>query len=281
MDAYQLKEFGTGHVYVDNGDFEARILKHSRLLLKNFYVPMGPVCHNLEEFDSFLDYMDSQKLTKVKVDVPLVFDEKVSKEIAQKFIKRGYKTGEFLQDEETLVVNKDTLTITKHIRKNVKKGLQVYDVFVKDSLTEEEIQGIYNVYCISAQRIGFEAKPIETVRAIARNTISVIGRHKETNSIDGFILGFRKKMFKDFYGGEVIDVLHFIFSGVTDAAKKAELGYVLNHDIFLKSFEEFGIDYVDFHGASRSKGRTYTSFKQGFGGEFIVYPGSFEKLNIL
>ena len=75
-------------------------------------------------------------------------------------------------------------------------------------------------------------------------------------------------------------VLQIIFAGTTSEGILHQAGYAAYNDLLNSCFLDHEIDIFDFHGASRSKNRDYTTFKAKFGGSFFPLPGSFELLNL-
>lgn len=274
---YQIKEFG-GNFY--NGqDYSYRTQETNRFkILKNIYIPFGPVCKNFKGLEKFLQKIGKHRFAKIKIDLPLILDEKIKEYVIQELINHGYNEGSYIQDDETILINKENLTLVKHIQNNTKRALKAYRVEIKSNITDDEMSQIYNIYLELAKKIGFSPKSIKAFKALSRHSLFALGYSIESNKIGGFILGYKANLFKE---DKKKKVLQIIFTAVDENARKEKLGYAIHQKLFEEAFENFDIDYIDFHGASRSKGRNYTEFKEYFGGEFLSHGGSFEKLNLI
>jgi lipid II:glycine glycyltransferase (peptidoglycan interpeptide bridge formation enzyme) len=70
-------------------------------------------------------------------------------------------------------------------------------------------------------------------------------------------------------------ILMVMFTAQTDEGRDNRIGHAMHYDLFEKAFNS--VDVIDFHGASRTKNRPYTSFKQEFSSNFQELPGSFTR----
>jgi hypothetical protein len=272
LDPTQYKEFGLD--FFESTNFTVRYQVFNRIFWKNIYIPFGPIVNNLEGFDNFLQYLRRFKISKIKIDLPIMLDQDLIKDIIELLKNYGYHKAEYVQDEETLVVSPHNFSLSSRNMRYVRQGLKSYKIEIKTELNDLELTGIYKVYVHSANQIGFTPKPIEAFKRICENTITSIAYDISTNSIEGFLMGY--------CNANLIDglVLQLIFTGLSAAARNNKVGFALHYELFQRSFDQFNIKMIDFHGASRNKNRSYTAFKENFGGEFVALPGSFEKINI-
>lgn len=272
FDPVQYKEFGLGFYQGDG--FNVRFQTHKKFFLRSMYIPYGPVCESLEGLDSFLQWISTQRFTKIKVDLPIIFDKELEKDIVNAFTVSGFKKSDYIQDEETLVVSPKTFHLNKRNMRYVRKGMDFFEVVILEQLNTEELQSVYQLYVDSAHRIGFEPKTIDAMQRVAEGSITAVALHKETKEMCAFLMGFVTD-FKTSLGRN--QIMQLIFTGMNEPGQEAKIGFALHNQLFNYAFSEKQIAFIDFHGASRTKARSYVGFKQMFGGEFVALPGSYQK----
>jgi hypothetical protein len=273
---FQIQEMGGKYYQGKEYSFRAQITKRYGIF-KNIYIPYGPICKSMMGFEEFLKAINKQRLSKIQIDLPLILDPKIKEDVIRKLKQNGFSQTNYIQDEETILISKEDIPLCKHIQTNSRRALKNYKVVIKSSINDNELNQIYNLYVGLSKNIGFEPKSIEAFKAMSGESIFALGLNS-IGEICGFILGYKSNLTK---GTETCKVLQIIFTAVDDESRKQRLGYALHKILFEEAFENFGINYIDFHGASRSKGRKYTEFKEYFGGKFVSHAGSFEKLNLL
>jgi hypothetical protein len=160
----------------------------------------------------------------------------------------------------------------------VRQGERNFNIVIKKDLLGEELNSVYKLYQQNAERIGFSAKDIEAVKCIEKNSITCLALNKDTGEVSGFLMAYLSNMRAEEEGN--IKVSQLIFTGLNEDGQKSKLGFALHFNLFTRLFEEEKVTFIDFHGASRAKSRSYVGFKTMFGGEFISLPGSFEKFYI-
>lgn len=263
FDPIQFKEFG--YCFFDGGDFYFRYQLSKKIFWKNIYIPFGPNCKTKKSFDDFLGYADSFKFTKITIDLPMIYNEQTAKEVVQKLESSGFKKIPYIhQDEETIIISRDEFKPDSKRMNKIRYGYKFADIVVKKELTAEEINEVYKIYLLSSERIGFVPKNKDIFTKLSENCLVSLAYNKENNKIEGYVFGyvFEKNLL-------------IMFTGLTDYGRNHRLGHVLHYDLFSDAFKKYNIDMIDFHGASRTKNRSYTDFKQEWGGKFYSLPGSF------
>jgi hypothetical protein len=280
FDVVQFKEYG-GEIF-ENSYFY-RFIESKKLFFKSRYLPYGPVCKTKEDFDKFISDISNFKTTKIKIDLPLILDQKIREYIVSKLKDLKFKPSNYLQDDETFFVLPETFHLKSKYMRYVRKALEDYEIEVKDNITSEELNSIYAIYLVSAQRIGFKPKSIEVFKKLSENAVFSLALHKETKQVEGYVLGYKSNFYSNGFlnSNTTSKVLQIIFTGTTLEGRNSQLGYPMHYEMFKKAFEEYKFDYIDFHGASRSQGKSYTEFKESFGGEYVKLPGSFGRLFLI
>ncbi len=284
FDPVQLEQFGKKYFEGDSFFYRYQYKRRFAGLLKNIYIPFGPILDKKEDLIKFLGGIKKRTLTKVVVDLPGIYDEEEKAFLQREFLNNGFKERKYIQDKETILVTRDAYEPKSRAAQYCRKGNRQFRVEVKETLNKKEIFQIYNIYKGLADRIGFEPKKISALRVVVDNGLTSLAFNKDTGKIEGFLSGYLmntelhlKKFDLDKSEGKV---LKLIFTGLTDFGYKKHVGYILHSALFESAYDR-GVDVVDFHGADRSKGRKYVHFKKKWGGDFFQYPGSFEKFVLL
>lgn len=281
FDPVQFPEFGAS--YYEGDAFSVRYQSSKRLFFKNIYIPLGPNCDSEEGFDNFIDYIKSLKFTKIKIDLPLIYNSKRSDEVTKKMEKAGFKKAPYIQDEETILVLADDMNKLPHSEMNqVRYGLNRADIVIKDSVSGEEINDMYEIYLIATKRLEIEPKAKSVFEKLSKNGLVSLAYDKQTNKMEGFLLGYLIETdLSDINGDTKGKLLDLMFTGLTDKGRELKLGRAIYYELFRVAFDKYGVSVADFHGASRSKGRSYMGFKESFSKRFISLPGSFVYLKLL
>ena len=302
-DPIQLKEYGYEYYQdsdsedCDRGEhkkvdadkiicFSYRYQKSKALagLINRIYIPLGPIAPTKESFIRFANHLDSLKKTKVIIDLPVIYDQAIRSEVRETLVKKEFKERKYIQDDETLVLNRDNYKVRSHHMNKVRFGERFFDVEVKKELSEEELKRIYEIYLVSSRRINFIPKGIEVFKVLMKNSLSSVAISKETKQIEGFVFC----CYQDFFAGgltnltkkDVSNILLVMFTASSDYGREKKVGYVMHKVLFDMAFEDEKTDLIDFHGASRSQGKIYVDFKESFGGEFLPLGGSFERVRL-
>lgn len=280
FDPVQFKEFG--HYFFDGGDFYYRYQFSKKFFWKNIYIPFGPNCKTEKSFEDFLEHIKSFRFTKITIDLPFIYNERAAKETAQKLENNGFQKIPYVyQDGETIIILKDEFKPDSKRMNKIRHGYQFADIVVKNELAAEEIGDIYEIYLSSSKRIGFAPKDKDVFEKLSENCLVSLGFNKENKKIEGYVLGYvvdgDQTIIKNARG----KILLVMFAGLSDYGRNCRLGHALHYNLFDAAFQNYKINIIDFHGASRSKNRNYTAFKQDFGGQFYSLPGSFTKTFLL
>ncbi|MCX6721470.1 MAG: hypothetical protein NT026_02625 [Candidatus Staskawiczbacteria bacterium] len=269
FDPVQFKEYGGS--FFQGADFYYRYQQTKKLFFRNIYIPFGPVCQTKKGFESFLKHLQSLRLAKIKIDLPMIYDKEIIEETTEGLHKRGFKKVPYLlQDEETLLVFKNDLKLDNKKRNIINHGYKFVDIVVKDKLSQKEIDNIYQIYLGSGKRIGFSPKSKDLFLKFAENCLVSLAFEKETHTLEGYVFGYLINNGK---------ILLNMFTGTNDAGREHKIGHAMHYELFKTSFEKYGVDFVDLRGASRTKNRAYIHFKRDFSHNFYSLPGSFTKFN--
>ncbi len=277
FDPTQFKELG--YSFYEGQDFYYRYQKTQKLFFKTIYIPLGPNCSSAKGFNNFLAHIKSQRFTKVKIDLPAIYDKKTKKEIISKIKTAGFQPSNYLQDEETILVTKDDLNHLPHSEMTqIRYGLKRADIVVKDNLSLTELDQIYKIYLIATERLGIKAKNKSVFKRMSDNCLVAIAYDKQTGQPEGFLFNYLVKTdLTDLTGSKNKNLLLLMYTGLTDQGRKLKLGRAIYYELFRIAFEKYQVNIADFHGASRSKGRSYMSFKLSFSKRFLKLPGSFSR----
>lgn len=265
FDPIQFKEFG--FKFYKGTDFYYRYQTSKKLFKKHTYIPFGPNCENKQGFLNFLEHINS--LEKITIDLPMIYSEETREEAINLLKEKGFKQiPYFHQDEETIIINKHDFKINTKLRNKINHGHNVSKIIVKEKLNEEELNELYNVYLISSKRINFVPKSIDIFKKMSES--SLVSLCYKDNELIGFVFGY-------IYNLNSKRILMIMFTAQSNEGRNSRIGHAMHYDLFEKAFNEYNIDLIDFHGASRTKNRPYTSFKQEFSSNFVALPGSFTR----
>jgi len=276
FDPTQFKEFG--YEFFSQGDFYYRYQLSKKFFLKNIYIPYGPNCKTKASFENFLEHINSFRFTTITIDLPMVYDNHAVKDITQQLVNHGFTKVPYLhQDEETIIILKNNFKSNSKRMNKVRHGYKFTNIVVKNELNSEEIDQIYEIYLLSATRIGFSPKSKDVFRKLSESCLVSIAYNKLNNKPEGYVFGYIMETNQTITTDSKVKVLLIMFTSLTDDARKHRLGYALHYDLFNTAFKIYHIDMIDFHGASRKKSRSYVAFKQDWGGKFYSLPGCFKK----
>jgi hypothetical protein len=230
------------------------------------------------------------RFTKVKIDLPIIFDEDLKKEVVEALADAGFKKTQYIvQDEETILLYPNSYALEKKDRYYVRYCQKFADIEIKTGLNEDELKEIYGIYVESAAKHKYKPKAIEVFRKLNEKTVTALARNKESKKLEGFLFGYvyeafcaRPPVVGTPTGGSrsTKNVLGIMYAGMTDYGRDISIGYGLYWNLIEAAFNVHEVDIIDMIGASRTKNRDYTSFKMKFSKEFTALPGSFEKLMI-
>jgi len=261
FDPIQFKEFG--FEFYEGNDFYFRYQSSKKLLRKSIYIPFGPNCKTKQGFLNFLEYIKDKG--KITIDLPMIYCKENKEEVINILKSRGYKNIPYIhQDEETIVIYKDDFKISSKLRNKINHGNNVSNIVIKETLNEEELKELYNIYLISSERIGFAPKNIDIFKKMSES--SLVSLCYKDNRMIGFVFGY-------IFESCSKKILMVMFTAQTEEGRNNRIGHAMHYNLFEKAFEI--VDLIDFHGASRTKNRPYVSFKEEFSSNFEVLPGSF------
>lgn len=267
-------------------DFTYRYQKGRRFLWETRYIPRGPICKSRQGFINFCKHTDKLHFTKIIVDLPYIPDATQTKFLKQQIQEHGFKKRTCIQDSETIIVNVNNMKLNDRARRYVKKGKTFADIIVEQKTDHTTLEATYRLYQNLAKRINFQAKSFAAFEIINENGLIAVAKKSNSNSskptIEGFLLGHLTQYGDD--SPQTMDTnfkkstsLQLLFTALSSEAYEKKLGFAIHQELFTKAFEEYDVDFIDFHGADRKK--SYTKFKSKFGGEFVTLPGCYEKIN--
>lgn len=277
--AYQNQIYG-GEFHIGK-NFRIRFYVNNHIIFKSVYIPFGPVVTNKEGVDEFFTYLDKLRFTKLKIDLPLMLDSELITRFQNYFLNMKFVKTNYVHDNETLLVTPKNFQMSSRNQRYVRSSLKDNYIHITTNLTAKELDSIYDIYTESAMRVGYKPKAKEVLKEVASKGITAIAKDKLNDEVKGFLIGYLNKSLNNILEAPSHpQVLQLIFTGITESGMKNKLGFGIHYEFFQKCFNDFEIDIIDFHGASRTQNRSYTAFKQAFGGEFLEMPGSFEKFII-
>ncbi len=277
FDPVQFKEYG--HRFIQGDDFWYRCQLTKKLFWKSIYIPFGPACQTEKGFENFIKQIETTRLAKVTIDLPMIYNNKIAQDVIKKLEEKNYKKVPYVfQDEETLLLFKDKFKFDSQKRNSINNGYKATNVVVKSKLSEKEINDIYKIYLESGQRIGYSPKPKDVFLKLSENCLAALALGKETGEVEGYAFGYFMDYGKtNFSEKENNKIFLNMFTGVNAEGRAHKIGHALHYELFKSAFEN-GADIVDLRGASRTKKRSYIHFKHDFSNDFFDLPGSFTKI---
>lgn len=277
VDPLQVKEYGRSFFKGDG--FYYRYQFSSRLFWKSIYIPWGPVCESEQGFDNFIKHINLQKFTHTVVELPVIYSEVTTNSITEKLLKNNFKKLDYtMQSDETLLVFKDTFKLSSSKMKKVRYGKKHANIEIKDKLTQSEIDEIYSVYLVAMSR--FDATPVkkDVFHGLSDNCLVALARNKDTGTLEGYLFCyFTETGLSDYSDKSENKALITVYTGLTDDGRDHRLGHCMHYELFVTAFDNYGVDVINFHGASRLKQPTYLAFKLDFSDHFRKLPGCYGK----
>jgi hypothetical protein len=273
-DPTQLPEFG--YAFFEGDGFTYRYQSSKKLFFKSLYIPLGPIAPTEKGFDNFLKHIQSLRFTKVKIDLPMIYNSKKAKQVTDKIKAAGFSAGTYVQDEETLVVTKEDMNLKHSEMNQIRNGLKKADIIVKNSLSDQELDELYAIYLIAAKRLQITPKNKSVFQLLSADGLTALAYDKDTGKLEGFLLNsYMQTDLSEITKKGDTSLLLLMFTGLTDKGRELQLGRAIYYELFRYVFENTDVNVIDFHGASRSKGRSYMGFKTSFSKRFLSLPGSF------
>lgn len=281
FDPIQIKSFGGEYVISKN--YEYRYFNYKKFkIFDSIYIPNGPILFQKNDIDIFFEDLNKYKFSKIKIDLPLLLADGLKEYLHLKFKKLNFKKSEYIQDCETILINKNNEKIdNKEVRYYEKKALNKYTFEVLENISQDQINEIFAIYVQSAKYQNYTPKSKEVFLNMQSN--SIVGIAKNNNGgIDGFVWGYKYFLKKNVnLDNEYFSIVDTVFIGTNLDARNSYAGYGLHKKFFEYLLYKKNIDYINFEGASRNQNRKYLSFKKSFGGEFYPLGGSYEKIQFI
>lgn len=279
-DPTQLPEFG--YSFFEGDGFTYRYQTSKKLFFKSLYIPLGPIAPTEQGFDNFLRHIQSLRFTKVKLDLPMIYNRQHATHVTDKVIAAGFTAGTYIQDEETLVVTKDDMNLKHSEMNQIRNGLKKADIIIKETLSDQELDDVYAIYMIAANRLQITPKSKAVFKLLSADGLTALSYDKTTEKLEGFLLNsYAQADLSDITNTGDTSLLLLMFTGLTDTGRDLQLGRAIYYELFRYVFENTDVNVIDFHGASRSKGRSYMGFKTSFSKRFVSLPGSFTHIRFL
>lgn len=273
----QFKQFGKE--FTQGEGFYCRYQSASRIggFYKSLFVPLGPCCEDYQGFDNFLNWVDQSKYKKVIIELPIILDEDLKKEINKKFIDNGYKKHEYIKNEgETMLTINGQYNLNKDTRYKIRYSQKRSQIVVNENPDKEQINNAYSVYVQAAQRIGYVPKPIEAFEVLALSGC-LINAYIDQKCA-GFIFGYFYSILKD---GKKEQICQIVLSGTNEIGRDAKLGYCLRDALINYCFDNNKANIIDALGASKKFSHSYFDFKKEFASESVPLGGCYTRFSIL
>ncbi|HEQ65381.1 MAG TPA: hypothetical protein ENN64_00945 [bacterium] len=290
-----------GNYYEDN-TFHFRYQLNRRGPFKYLFVPRGPNCERTDDFEKFLKYIDSNfRLSRILIELPTIYNQDSVSVIDKLLIKNNYKRIPYrIHDPETLILFSKIKDYSKKTAYSVRYAEKRCRADTLRNPRKEELHEAYELYKKSSARINFKPKPFEAFEEISRNSILTRVYDKESSNLIAFILSYIREydtenMFKNVkidncqaerpseinFSKKVSKVAQTLFSGTDIQGRKKKAGYLARDNMIKYSFDELGVDLIDYRGGSRESNYKYTDFKIQFADIYYPLPGAYTKLKIL
>ena len=277
VDPLQRKEYG--REYYEGDGFSYRYQLSKKLFLRTIYIPWGPVCESERGFDNFLEHIKSQKFTHTVIELPVIYSSNTADSVMGKLLKNGFnKLTYTMQSDETLLVFKDKFHLSSSKMKRVRYGKKYANIEVKNHLTQAEIDEIYSIYLVAVAR--FDVKPVkkDVFVGLSDNCLTALARNKDTKELEGYLFCYFNDIGPSDYSDKPNNyILTAVYTGLTDAGRDHKLGHCMHYDLFVAAFNDYSVDIINFHGASRAKNPSYLAFKLDFTDHFHKLPGCYGK----
>lgn len=273
FDAYQLP--GYGGMVQEGYHYSFRYYLSKKLFFKSLYIPYGPVCETFEGFQNFVNDLKQYRFTKIHIDLPIIYNPELEKLCVNLLRDEGFTQSEYILDNETLLVTPDNYTLNKRNMRYVRQGLREFIVEVVEHFNEDELREIEQLLAHASKTIGYKQKPFSSVLDVLGNGLSSVAYNRINGKIEGILIGYTNEL--NIGPERPTKILQLMFTALSDEARHVKAGFALHSALFDIAFHKSKYDIIDFHGASRSQGRSYVEFKRMFGGEFKSNAGSFKK----
>ncbi len=238
---------------------------------KYYYLPRGPFFKNGLSQDIKNDIV-MEMAKKFDADFlriePVSFDFEGGKRFCKTRDIQPAKTSFLnLKDDLELIFGKMKSKTRYNIRLAEKKGVKILESTDKDLAFNNFIKLIK----VTSKRDSFSIHKDDYYGNLI-------------NYNNGFI-----RVFEAYYNGEVLASGIFSFSGdcvsylhgASDNKYRNVMAPYLLHSKVIKIAKEEGFSFYDFYGVDNLKWPGVSRFKQGFGGEELAYPGTYDfKINI-
>jgi len=264
-----------GYEFYQGKSFSIRYQLNKQFFWQTLFVPYGPNCQNKKGFEEFLQYLESYKLTKILIDLPLILNQGIKEEVISLLEQYNHKRTPYkINDEGTRLIRKGDFKPNKKTRYYIRQSLKNYNVEVVKNPAIKELQKIYTIYVDSSKRISFKPKKITAFQRIAKNGLLSVA-YDQHGTPAGFAFG---------YIGAILDkegierkIMYVVYAGTNESGRKEGAGYGVYNELINQAFEEHAVEIIDLLGASNYIERPYNTFKAKFGKEFVELPGSFWK----
>ncbi|MEI6462284.1 MAG: hypothetical protein WCO33_01275 [bacterium] len=281
FDPVQLKSFG--HEFFETETFSVRYVLSKKLIFKSIYIPYGPIIKNEKGYTDFMDFLVKGKFVRIKIDLPKIYLKESKEKLEKLLIDFGFESSTYVQDKETLVLTPTNWNLSSKDQRYIRNAVKEYSVRIYTNLDPSVIhpvtknpltKDIYNVYAENGRLMHYNIKSYEAFLDCFKNSLTSVSYNNTTDDISGFVLGY--PINSQNIDNLKVQELLILFTALSPIGKENRHGYLVHQKLFEYVFNELKYDSIDFHGADRSKGRSYVEFKERFGGSYLSYPGSFE-----
>lgn len=257
--------------------FYFRFLSSPKSLSRSIFIPYGPMIIDESGFAEFDEFLKSQHLRKIQIDLPLIVDEKAKEKLIAILQKHKFKPTKYKTDAKTILLTPETYKTDTPTKNYAKKAQNIFKIENKSSLSDSEINEIYALYLEHSKNLGFRPRSIEIFKRFQLDTNTTIARN-EQGELCGFVFGMTQQ-FRYLENFVAYKITYHLFTSVNNFGRENHLGFLMNINWIENSFAN-RIQFIDLHGADDHQ--PYTIFKLKFCAKnqkiaHIDLPGSFVK----
>lgn len=265
--------------FFQGDDFSCRYNLTRRGPFRIIYIPYGPNFENLDGLKNFIKWINSFKLTKVKIDLYRIYKDEPE---ALSLIKSaGFKPTMYSQDAKTSIVTEQSFKPNSRAKRYIRSASKHHQPLNLSDGGGQEFKVIdrcYEIYKQSCQLKGYQLKRTKKYfYQLAEHGILSVVKDSKTEEINCFLLSDVRRVSTD---KGIKKVAYLVFTAMTEEGRKLHLGFLATASQFEYIFNNKLADEADFMGFSEEKGK-HSIFKTKFGNQIIDLAGSFERFKFL
>jgi hypothetical protein len=266
--------------FFSSEDFSCRYIVTKKLFFKSIYIPYGPRLKTANSINHFLDWINSFKLTKVKIDLYRIGRAEDLKLTLGLLGENGFKKAKYIQDPQTSIVKKDDYRPSSRARRYIKSAEKhhLFKVLEPEDITDEIIDECYSIYKTSCESKGYKlSRSKGYFKQLASDGLLALAQDKGDMRINCFLICSKGVVASD---SGPKRILYLVFTAMSDKGRDLHLGYGVTASVFDYVFSNDISDEADFLGFSAEFGK-HSLFKTKFGNTIVDLPGSYERFKLL